>query len=114
MPILCPSPHVGGCYIHPLSDIVSINESALARVGQCLDRTRMDGCSGSPNEMNDTRAHSRWHDRASYDGRRHLKTRDGIKTYGPVDGDRDDKIRCDVALRDLGPSRGKVEPNDLA
>ena len=32
----------------------------------------------------------------------------------PVDGDRDDKMRCDVALRDLGPSRGKVEPNDLA
>ena len=32
----------------------------------------------------------------------------------PVDGDRDDKMRCGVALRDLGPSGGKVEPNDLA
>ena len=31
-----------------------------------------------------------------------------------VDGDRDDKMRCNVALRDLGPSRGKIEPNDLA
>ena len=31
-----------------------------------------------------------------------------------VDGDRDEKMRCDVALRDLGPSRGKVELNDLA
>ena len=32
----------------------------------------------------------------------------------PIDGDRDDKMRCNVALRDLGSSRGKVEPNDLA
>ena len=32
----------------------------------------------------------------------------------PVDGDRDGKMRCDVVLRDLGPSRGKVEPNELA
>ena len=31
-----------------------------------------------------------------------------------VNGGRDDKMRCDVALRDLGPSRGKVEPNNLA
>ena len=31
----------------------------------------------------------------------------------PVDGDRDDKMRCDVALRYLGSSKGKVEPNDL-
>ena len=31
-----------------------------------------------------------------------------------IDGDRDDKMRCDVALRDLGRSRGNVEPNDLA
>ena len=29
-----------------------------------------------------------------------------------VDGDRDDKMRCDVALRDF-ESRGKVKPNDL-
>ena len=33
----------------------------------------MDGCSGSPDEMNDTRAHSRWHDRTSYDDRRHSR-----------------------------------------
>ena len=32
----------------------------------------------------------------------------------PVDGDRDGKMRCDVVLRDVGPSRAKVEPNDLA
>ena len=32
----------------------------------------------------------------------------------PVDEDRDNKMRCNVALRDLGRSRGKVEPNDLA
>lgn len=31
-----------------------------------------------------------------------------------VDGDRDDKMRCDVALRDLGSEQSKVEPNDLA
>ena len=31
-----------------------------------------------------------------------------------VNGGRDDKMRCDVALRDLSPSRGKVEPNGLA
>ena len=31
----------------------------------------------------------------------------------PVDGDRDDKMRCDVVLRDLGPSRDNVELNDL-
>ena len=27
------------------------------------------------------RAHSRWHERASYDGRQRPKTRDGVKTY---------------------------------
>ena len=32
----------------------------------------------------------------------------------PVNGDRDGKMRCDVALRDLGPSRAKVDLNDLA
>ena len=32
----------------------------------------------------------------------------------PVDGDRDGKMKCDVVLRDLGSSRGKVEPNELA
>ena len=32
----------------------------------------------------------------------------------PIDGNRDGKTRCDVVLRDLGPSRAKVEPNDLA
>ena len=32
----------------------------------------------------------------------------------PVDGDRGGKMRCDVVLRDLGPSRGRVEPNALA
>ena len=32
----------------------------------------------------------------------------------PVDGDQDDEMRRDVALRDLGSSRAKVEPNDLA
>ena len=32
----------------------------------------------------------------------------------PVDSDRDGKMRCDVALRDLGLSRAKVKPNDLA
>ncbi|XP_022949259.1 probable pectinesterase/pectinesterase inhibitor 21 [Cucurbita moschata] len=71
----------------------------------------MDGCSGSLDEMKDMRAHSRWHDRASYDGRRHPETRGGIKTYGPVDGDRDDKMRSDVALRNLGPSRAAVGSN---
>ena len=32
----------------------------------------------------------------------------------PIDGDRDDEMRCDVVLRDLGPSGGRVEPNELA
>ena len=31
-----------------------------------------------------------------------------------VDGNRDDKTICNVALSDLSPSRGKVESNDLA
>ena len=45
----------------------------MARVqeGPSLDRTWMDGCLGSPDEMRDTWARSRWHDRASCDGRRH-------------------------------------------
>ena len=33
---------------------------------------------------------------------------------GHVDGDQDDKMRRDGVLRVLGPSRGKVELNDLA
>ena len=69
MPVLRPSLRVGGCYIHPLSGTVSVNDSAWAWEGLCLDRTQMDGCLGSPDEMNDTRAHSRWHDPTSYDSR---------------------------------------------
>ena len=83
MPVLRPSPGVRGCYIHPLSGTVSVNDLAWAQEGLCLDRTQMDGCSESPNEMKDMRAHSRWHDRMSYDGRRHPETWDGVKTYGP-------------------------------
>ena len=77
-------------------------------------RTRMDGCLGSPDEMNDTLA--------ILDG---IIERDMIaddiprlgmasRHIDPIDGDRDYKMRCDVALRDLGPSRDKVEPDDLA
>ena len=31
-----------------------------------------------------------------------------------VDGDQDGKMRCDAVLRDLDPSIGKVELNELA
>ena len=81
VPILRPSPCIGGCYIHLLSDTVSVNDTTWAWEGQCLDRTQMNGCSGSPDEMSDTRAHSRWHDRTSCDGRRHPETRNDAKTY---------------------------------
>ena len=37
-----------------------------------------------------------------------------LRHMNPVDGDRDGKMRCDVALKDFGPSRAKVESNDLA
>ena len=43
VPVFCPSPRVGGCYIHPLSATVFVNDMAWVREGQCLDRTRMDG-----------------------------------------------------------------------
>ena len=98
------SPRVGGCYIHPLSGTVSVNDTTWAREDQCLDRTRMDGCLGSPDEMSDMRTRSRWHDRVSCDGRRHPETRDDIKTYGPCRW----RLRWDVALRDLDLSKGKV------
>ena len=54
MPILRPSLRVGGRYIHPLSGTVSVNDSAWAWEGECLDRTWMDGCSGSSDEMNNS------------------------------------------------------------
>ena len=34
---------VGGRIIHPLSEMIFVNDMAWARKGQCLDRTRMDG-----------------------------------------------------------------------
>ena len=37
----------------------------------------------------------------------------GASSNTPHEMGIEDKMRCDVALRDLGPSRGKVEPNDL-
>ena len=58
VPVLCLGPCVGGCYIHPLSDTVSVNVMAWTWEGQCLDRTRMDGFSGCPDEMSDTWTHS--------------------------------------------------------
>ena len=54
VPVLRPSPRVGGCYIHLLFGTVYVNDMAWAREGQCLDRTRMDECSRSPDEMSDT------------------------------------------------------------
>ena len=91
--VLRPSPRVRGCCIHPLYGTVFVNDTAWTREAQSLDRTRMDGCSKSFNEMSDTQARSRWHNRMSYDDRRHMDH---------VDGDWDDKMRCDVVLRDLG------------
>ena len=58
VPVLRPSPRVGGCYIHPLSSTVSVNDTAWAWESQCLDRTWMDGCSRNPDEMSDTWARS--------------------------------------------------------
>ena len=58
VPVLRPSPHVGGCYIHPLSGTVSVNDTTWTREGQCLDRTQMDGYSRSPDEISDTRVRS--------------------------------------------------------
>ena len=46
-PVLRPSPCVGGWIMHLLSGTESVNDMVWAREGQCLDRTRMDGCSGS-------------------------------------------------------------------
>ena len=114
VPVLRPSLRVGGCYIHPLFGTVFLNDSAWAWEGWCLDRTQMEGCSGSPYELKDTRAHSRWHNWASYDADDIPRLEVTLRHMDPVDGNRDDKMRCDVALRDLGPSRGKVEPNGLA
>ena len=61
VPKLRPSPHVGGCYIHPLSGMVYVNDIAQgrARESQCLDRTWMDRCLGRSDEMSDTWARSR-------------------------------------------------------
>ena len=39
VPVLRPSLRVGGCYIHPLSGTVSVNDTAWAQEGQYLDRT---------------------------------------------------------------------------
>ena len=44
VPVLRPSPRVGGCYIHPLFGTVYVNDMTRAWEGQCLDRTQMDGC----------------------------------------------------------------------
>ena len=105
VPVLRLSPHVGGCYIHPLSGTIYVNDMTWAREGQCLDRTRMDGCLKSPDEMSDMRARSRWHDQ------RVVMTDDpprlGMTSrhINHVDGDRDDKMRRDGALRDLGPEQ---------
>ena len=80
VPILRPSLRVGGCYIHSLSGTVSVNDMAWTQEGQCLNITRMDGCSRRLDEMSDTWARSQWHDRASCDGWRYPETQDGVKT----------------------------------
>ena len=102
VPVLCPSPRVGGCYIHPLSGTVFVNDTTRALEGQCLDRTWMDGCLRHPDEISDTRDRSWWHDRVSYDSRRHPRLGMVSRHMDHVDGDRDDKMRCDIVLRDLG------------
>ena len=110
--VLCPSLRVGGCYMHPLSDTVSVNDTTWAWEGQCLDKTRMDGCLGNPDEMSDTWAHDMTERVVMADDILRLEM--APRHMNHVDGDRDDKMRCDVVLRDLGPNRGKVELNDLA
>ena len=58
MPILRPSPSVGGLIMHLLSSTMSVNEMTYAQEGQRLDGAQMDGCSRCPDVMNDTWAHS--------------------------------------------------------
>ena len=102
VPTFCPSPSVGGWYIHPLSGTMFVNDMAWTREGMCPDRTYMDGCSRCLGDMINTwvssqqtySRKSRW---SSY-----VKTWNDTRYMGNVVGNSDDdEMQCCV-MRDFG------------